>query len=245
MTYPDSCFVGAYWGPRKESPDACASRAADFLSQLAGCDPLFAQWYKSARSRKGAHKQLLMPPDVSVLTDFFRRGANREVGGPAFEDLGYQLWIGNEGAEADSASLRMRCGDFDGTTPNSCYLTLPAQGPCAERVWTPEVLSAVVRSMVSAWEPDWVAAMSRHHQELDDPQGNAAVWVGWVTYLSHQRGTVPPLPAPVLIEKVEDKGTLILLTPERFTVANAEHVALAKRVRELLSRAGLLSPPTR
>ncbi|MBZ4336691.1 Imm52 family immunity protein, partial [Corallococcus sp. AS-1-12] len=41
-------------------------------------------------------------------------------------------------------------------------------------------------------------------------------------------------------EPVEDKGTLIILTPERFTVANSEHIALARRVRELLAQAGLM-----
>jgi hypothetical protein len=45
----------------------------------------------------------------------------------------------------------------------------------------------------------------------------------------------------VRIEPVEDKGTLIILTPERFTASNPEHVALAERVRELLDRAGLLT----
>ncbi|KFE60946.1 hypothetical protein DB31_4570 [Hyalangium minutum] len=59
-------------------------------------------------------------------------------------------------------------------------------------------------------------------------------------YFSRLRGTVPPLPAPVRIEPVEDKGTLVILTPERFTVSNPEHVALAARVHELLDRAGLL-----
>lgn len=56
-----------------------------------------------------------------------------------------------------------------------------------------------------------------------------------------RRGPVPPLPAPVRIEPVEDQGTLIILTPERFTARSPEHVALAARVRELLDRAGLLS----
>ncbi|AEI62440.1 hypothetical protein LILAB_02575 [Corallococcus macrosporus] len=41
---------------------------------------------------------------------------------------------------------------------------------------------------------------------------------------------------------MEDKGTLIVLTPERLTADNPEHVALAERVRELLDRAGLLKP---
>jgi hypothetical protein len=61
-------------------------------------------------------------------------------------------------------------------------------------------------------------------------------------YLSARRGPVPPLPAPVRMEPVEDKGTLIVLTPERFTEANPEHVALAGRVSEMLDQAGLLKP---
>jgi hypothetical protein len=61
-------------------------------------------------------------------------------------------------------------------------------------------------------------------------------------YFSKGRGAVPPLPAPVRMEPVEDKGTLILLTPERFTVSNPEHVGLAARVHTLLAEAGLLRP---
>lgn len=99
-------------------------------------------------------------------------------------------------------------------------------------------------SMALAWEPDWAVAMSEAYRAMDGRQGQADIWLGWVTYLARHRGTVPPLPAPVRIEPVEDRGTLILLTPERFTVANPEHVALARRVRELLARAGLMQPVT-
>ena len=68
--------------------------------------------------------------------------------------------------------------------------------------------------------------------------------MGWVTYLSRCRGAVPPLPAPVRIEPVEDKGTLIILTPERLTARNPENVEQSRRVGELLSRAGLMQPVT-
>nr|WP_244224411.1 Imm52 family immunity protein [Corallococcus sicarius] len=81
--------------------------------------------------------------------------------------------------------------------------------------------------------------MSRTHRDADN---KADMWLGWVTYLSRQRGTVPPLPAPVRIEPVGDMGSLIILTPERFTVANPAHMALARRVRELLAGAGLMQP---
>nr|WP_239015233.1 Imm52 family immunity protein [Archangium violaceum] len=59
-------------------------------------------------------------------------------------------------------------------------------------------------------------------------------------YFSHRQGEVPPQPEPVRIEPVEDKGTLVILTPERFTVHDPAHVALADQVRSSLDRAGLL-----
>jgi immunity protein 52 of polymorphic toxin system len=64
----------------------------------------------------------------------------------------------------------------------------------------------------------------------------------WVGYCSSRQGRVPPLPAPVRIERVSDKGTLITLSDERFTASNPEHVARVVRVHELLDRAGVLLP---
>jgi hypothetical protein len=140
----------------------------------------------------------------------------------------------------------MHCGSWSQfPAANSCVLDLPTEGADADRVLTAPVLTNIVRSMAVAWEPDWAVAMSHTHRvAVDAEEGIANIWLGWVTYLARHLGTVPPLPAPVRIERVEDKGTLIILTPERFTAANPEHVALAKRVRELLSRAGLLRPTT-
>ena len=102
--------------------------------------------------------------------------------------------------------------------------------------------------MAVAWEPDWGVAMSHAHRDhsAEKTTQEPDILVGWVTYLSRRLGSVPPLPAPVHVEPVEDQGTLILLTPERFTASNPEHVALASHVREQLERAGLLHlPPTR
>nr|WP_275900322.1 immunity 52 family protein [Pyxidicoccus trucidator] len=98
--------------------------------------------------------------------------------------------------------------------------------------------------MAMAWEPDCAVATSSAHRDLVSESPKPGTFVGWVMYLSARRGTVPPLPGPVRIEPIEDKGTLIVLTPERFTAANPEHVALAERVGELLARAGLMQPVT-
>jgi hypothetical protein len=54
---------------------------------------------------------------------------------------------------------------------------------------------------------------------------------------------MPPLPAPVCIEPVGTLGWLLVLSPERMTAHNPEHVAFTLRVRELLDRAGLIQRP--
>ncbi|GMU04728.1 immunity 52 family protein [Corallococcus caeni] len=239
----ETYYAGAYWSARREAPEDCGRRTARLLELLAPCDPFLAHWYKPTRSLKDARKFPLMPPDMPTLTEMFRRGVNREKGKPVIEQLGFSVAFGNGGGAYDSADLSILCGCYSEAVPNSCVLSLPTLGrsPNAERVISAPVLTEAVRSMALAMDPDWAVAMSDAYRSLEIKDNNTSPWVGWLTYFSRQRGTVPPLPAPVRIEPVEDKGTLILLTPERFTVANPEHVALARRVRELLTRAGLIN----
>ena len=241
---PETYYAGAYWGPRKESPEECARRAAHFLNLLTPADPFLAQWYKPARRLKDARKHPLMPPDLPTLTELFRRGVNRAKGGPVFENLGFTFWFDNGGPTRDCAALRINCGDYAGSSPNHCVLTLPYSGSNADRVLTAPVLAHVVRSMAVAWESDWAFATSYPYEDKYQEPDSAPFSLGWVTYLSHRFGRVPPLPAPVRIEPVDDKGMLIVLTPERFTITNADHVMLARRVRELLARAGLMPSVT-
>ncbi|WP_224371665.1 immunity 52 family protein [Hyalangium versicolor] len=135
------------------------------------------------------------------------------------------------------------CGHSSLHLPSTCVLRPYDEGPISERVLTASVMAAVLRAMVLAWEPEWGVVSSHQYDDLISEQVMpAGTSVGWVMYFSRLRGTVPPLPAPVRIEPVEDKGTLVILTPERFTASNPEHVTLAARVHDLLDRAGLLQP---
>ncbi|AKF84174.1 hypothetical protein MFUL124B02_40720 [Myxococcus fulvus 124B02] len=214
----------------------------NLLNQLASCDPFLAHWYKPATSAKDARLHPLMPPDVATLSEMFQRGVNRERGGPVIEHLGFSAWFDNGGPDGDCAALRITSGAYSEAVPNYCALTLPKRGPNAERMLMASVLPQVVGGMASSWDADWALATSWEHRETLPEGTKMGTFVGWVTYLSLRRGRVPPLPAPVRVEPVEGKGTLVVLTPERFTVANPEHLALAELVRELLSRSGLLQP---
>jgi hypothetical protein len=204
--------------------------------------PDFGHWLKQGRSRKEALKHSI-ETDSATLTKMFRRGKDR-----TFEDLGFRISGWNGASDDEASSFLISAGMYSEWNTNACVFNLPSagldnrEGPNAQRVLTAGVLSGLVRAMAVAWEPEWAIATSRAHRELIPEPHPARLW-GWVTYYSDQVGRVPPLPAPVRMARVEDKGTLLVLTPERFTASNPEHVALAERVRVLLDRAGLLGPP--
>lgn len=237
----ETYYVGAYWGARKESPEECGQRAEVMFNELRTVAPDFAHWLKLGRTRKEALKRPL-ETDRASLTKMFRRRKDR-----MFEDLGFRLDGWNGADDDESSAFNIRAGLYAERLSNVCVFNLPSagsdnkEGPNAQRVLTATVLSGLVRAMAVAWEPDWAIATSDAHRELLPTPLPKRLW-GWVTYYPDRVGRVPPLPAPVRMERVEDKGTLLVLTPERFTASNPEHLALATHVRELLERAGLLQP---
>ncbi|RYZ39358.1 MAG: hypothetical protein EOO71_20405 [Myxococcaceae bacterium] len=233
----ETYFAGAYWGARKESSEQCAQRAGALFSALPSLDPSFSPWFRQGRSRKDALKRPV-EPTFAELEELIRKGKDRVV-----EELGFRFGVWNGAPDdRDGISFNVTCGGYSERVSNVCVFNLPSKGPTADRVLKAPVLSELVRSMAIAWEPDFAAVMSTPHLQSIEAGGPSAIWIGWVTYLASARGPVPPLPAPVRIEAVEDQGTLIILTPDRFTVSNPEHVALADRVRGLLDEAGLLKP---
>lgn len=232
----ETYYAGAYWEPRKESSEECARRLGALLTGLSETDPSLARWFQQGKSRKDALNRPL-GPNFADLEAFVRRGKDR-----TFDELGFSIGGWNGAADDYEASgFLIACGGYSEWVNNRCVFTLPSRGASMERILSATVMASLLRATALAWDPDWGVAISEEYRDSVKPRRvKGAPYVGWVTYLSRQRGTVPPLPAPVRIEPVEDKGTLIVLTPERFTAGNPEHVALAERVRELLDRAELL-----
>lgn len=114
--------------------------------------------------------------------------------------------------------------------------------PEGARVVAAPVLVNVMRAMVLSWEPLIGVVATDEGRWALRPEKDHRGFAGWLTYLARTRGEVPPLPPPVRTEPVEDKGTLIVLAPDRLSASNPEHLALGRGVQEVLDSKGLLRP---
>jgi Immunity protein 52 len=234
----ETYYAGVYWLNRHETSKDCARRAETYFCLLASLDPTWAHWFGKADTLEEALKLRIDP----VATTFEALLAQKEYQLPID---GYSLGLWNGEQHPGATSTDFTCGCSSRFVPNVCVLEppTPARSPQGERIVVASTMTQVLRAMAIAWEPDRGVAMSHSHREMLRKDGKLPpVLVGWVTYLSRRRGHVPPLPAPVRVEPVENLGTLITLTPERFTAANPSHVELATHVRALLEEAGLLAP---
>jgi hypothetical protein len=230
-----SYYAGAYWPGRRESVEECARRAETFFRLLSRCDPIFEQWFKQASSLQKA-LQLQFEPTYETFVRFFSSKKHQLV-----EGFSLGAWTGHP-ENGRSGVLSLTCGTDCNAFPNSCLLYLPWVGPEAERVLTVPILTQVLQALVVAWEPDWAVILPDDFREKVTAEGRTGTFVGWLTYFSQRRGQVPSLPPPSRCQPVEDKGTLLILTPERLSASNAEHIALAVRSREVLAKEKLLSP---
>jgi hypothetical protein len=209
---------------------------------LARCDPSFTQWYHPGRGFPRELPGWPLRPEMAELEKFFLKGRNRaDVGREVIEDLGFRRMVWN--AKEKATDLSMTCGGYSPWgSPNNCLLEPDRQGEVRERLLCVPVLTEVLTSMATAWDPDFAMASSSEMVDLVEKKGGE-VRVGWLTYLSRRLGTLPPLPAPVRIEPVGALGWLLVLSPEPMTASHPEHVAFTRRVRNLLDRAGLIARP--
>jgi Immunity protein 52 len=233
-----------YWGVRKESAHQCAQRMSALLDCLAHRDPRLQRWLETGRSRKEALSREI-EPKVEVLQDLLLRGRNRsDIGQQVMEELGFRasLWTTSSSGTED-ASLMIKCGCYASRPGvNSCVLNLPRQWSNSADLQSDQLLRMVMECMVSAWAPDWGLVSSslldsaRKYPKLNAPR------VGWLTYLSAQRGVIPPLPVPAQVERLGSEGSLIIVTDELFATTSPNRAEAMDRIAALLDQAGLLGP---
>lgn len=225
--------IKAYWGHRPESAEECARRAETFFRLLGECHPDFARWYeKSSSARKAL--QLGFEPTAETFVRFFAREKYQILD----DGFAFGSWTGHL-EQGRGGSVMFSCGSKAEFSLNYLWLSLPKEALGQEHVVTGPVVAGTMRAVAVAWEPEWAVATADGLWDELSSGSQLGCFVGWMTYFSRERGEVPALPAPVRVEPVGNKGTLVTLTPERLTPSNPEHIALAWRTQKLLDERGL------
>jgi hypothetical protein len=231
-------YAGVYWPARIESAEECARRSVTFFRLLSECDEIYARWFEQGDSVEEA-LQHEFTPDYATFLRFFQREEN-QLGQDGFS---FGAWTGHA-EDGRGGMVHLTCGDASGAYPNCCLLSLPRTDvePEGPRVVAAPVLVNVLRAMVLAWEPLFGVIATDEFRAALRPKREPRGFTGWLTYLSRVRGAVPPLPPPVRVEPLEDKGMLIILAPERLSASNPEHLSLGRKVEEVLDSKDLLHP---
>lgn len=233
----ETCYVASYWRGRPESLETYARRAEKFFAQLGRLGPDLTRWFEPAYSKEKALRSRFEPDFGTLLRLFNKKKYKSQTG-----DVSFAAW---NGESVNGSSVKFYCGS---KTPeilvDYCIIYLAGGGSVAEHLLREPMHIQALRAMVESWDPEWGVVTSDELRDAVSESSTVGTFVGWVTYFSKTRGPIPMLPAPVRVEEVEDKGTFVILTPERCTASNPEHVALALRVQEILGQAGLLRPVT-
>lgn len=236
----ESFYAGAYWTARKETVEACTSRAVACLLGLAACDPLFSRWLKLGKSRKEALKNevSISPEEIKALLikGVNRRDANKEI----IQELGMTVGLWTGGKNEEAASIMIHCGSYSTIVGNSCVIDLPYGEEAAKRILKIETLISIAEVMVRSWDPDWVTVSSWRLREKVLTLESAIPQVGWLTYISNRLGSISSVPPPAELIKIDETGNLLIATRERFSTEREEHVVIVNRLIQELLNHGIL-----
>ena len=230
------CFVRTIWGPRRESPEQCARRAGQCMTSLGSCDEVFSHWTRNVEP---------FAVDCAAILESLREQEKQE---DFREDSGYTLFLAGGPEKPNRVELSIHCSSYYPMFVNLCTLTLPGKGPAAERLIRWDVMSQLLGVLASAWEPDFGEVLTAEffYSEMDKQIRTRpeCPLVGWMVYLSNERGPLPAVPPRFSVLPVGRLGKVAVTTKERFSHERGEHVQAAQELRELLNENGLLGPIT-
>jgi len=234
-------YIGGYWRDRKEDADACANRIVQCLRGLTTCDPAFEEVFVVTR------KPYRIPIDIQTIQPIVQKARNRADSPPhrIIEPLGFRPSFCSEprGREEEWAFSSM-CGAYPKTPGlwNNCVLKLPTKGEASQRLSRLDTVVGMMRTLISAWDPDWAVAQTHEFRQLfaSGSKIPGKLLVGWMSYFAARMGRVPDgVPVHSRIE-IPDRGTLLILTEDAVAPDRPDHVATAHAVSFALQEAGLI-----
>lgn len=225
-------YIGAYWGPRRESMEKCADRLLCCLRGISHCNDVFKRWFEKGRSRKSALKKEVDLESREQILRLLQSGRHRrDLDKSIIDDLGFHVEIWNGAEEKKAVPFSAICGSYNinPNLSNAVVLDLPEDfGEVAEKECCTELLAVVAR----AWEPEWAGVISRASRDsrpFDSP------FVDWMVYVNHRDVDQSKLPSTAYVHVIDRLGTIVVVQDRPIDPANPIDLSNVKKVSAAVS----------
>lgn len=236
--------VTAYWGPRREGPEALVDPFLRTLEALSNIDPAFGNWHFLGR-KQGT---LMAPLNRADIIKLIADGVSRADDGDPTPINGYGFGAAN-GLRRTLNSLDIRINAGSAAIANffinsAIITTAPFQTEYAPFI-NARVMKATLLVLVAEWKPTWCGARSSDLFDLETMPMPPRPHFGlaWMTYLSKRFAPMVTPPSSALVERLPDGGLLMIATEERFNAANQQHLAVARDIEAALAPVNALPWP--
>ncbi len=227
-------YVGAYWGQRKETIDACADRLHSFLAALSALHSGFGLWYKLGKSRRHAKRIEIEFNNRSCLLELLEGGRNRkDLDKEVVEDLGFHIALWNGGESHTQAGLSVTCGLYSaapGLGGNRVVIDLPEELGELQQC---ERMTNLLAATAISWDPDWAGVISRKCRDTRTFVAGIP-FVDWMLYVSCKMIPNPDVPAPSFVRPINSMGSLIVVQQEPVEANNPGHLQRVRAVQGAL-----------
>jgi hypothetical protein len=244
MTYS----VLAYWGPRRETPEACAPRLLQTFDALAKIHPMLSRWF--CADPESGKPRLVSSLDLQDAVRLVERGKNlSEIGRKPMLEFGYHVVAMTELSWGPRRLvINGKLGGYV-TGPilaNNLILSTPKLDLENEAIVNFRVFRAVVIELASIWNATSCHATSSDLLQripgVDWKQHRPRFNGGWITYLAAPFAAKIAPPRSAMCEQV-DGGLLMSATQETFRLDNPVHVAVARDIDAALAPINALPWP--
>ncbi|MFD2420095.1 Imm52 family immunity protein [Amycolatopsis pigmentata] len=213
---PSPFYLGAYWGSRVESAEACAGRFARFLRRLAEVESLPSTWWKVGRDEAESRRERIEPSQQNL-----RRLLEASYD-PERPRLGFSVHVWDR--THDSVRFNVICGSPAVVSPNVVVFELPRPTEENSSLYQAETMKLVFSAVVEEWDPEWAIFATREMREMQVKLPRRPI-AGWLTYLRTDPSAVSPLGSDIEISGLGE-GTLLVAGPEPLLVTE-------KHIREV------------
>lgn len=225
--------IGAYWGPRCESAEACVRRCCEMFAHFSHINVRLVEWYHKTRSQRerGTRIDVSNTAQIRGLLNQGRHKSGCE--NECAEDLGtiVALWNGAQVA-ADAMDLTITCGAYHPTIGNNAvFLSLP---PTLGTLGAISSLRHTLLAVALSFEPEWAGLFSSGAMCARPFVPSQFPFVDWMLYLDGRRYCPVEVPVGSLTERVENGGYLIIVDSTLNSGGGSDHIRYVRDVQRTL-----------